>query len=106
VYRRSSLDPGRGRELDAVAVCGEHVLVNETKGRLAPADVDGFLERLAAVREYLPEAAGKKVIGAIASLYVDASLARYAEKRGLIVVGFGEDVMDVLNSPGFVPQAF
>jgi len=28
------------------------------------------------------------------------------ERRGLIILGFGEDVMDVLNTPGFVPREF
>jgi hypothetical protein len=31
---------------------------------------------------------------------------RRGEAMGLIVLGFGEDVMDVLNSPGFVPRIF
>jgi hypothetical protein len=106
VYRRSSIDPGRSQEFDVVAVCGGHVLVNETKTRLIPRDVDDFVARLSTAREYLPEAAERRVIGAIASLYVDPSLVRRAEKHGLIVLGFGEDVMDVLNSPGFVPREF
>jgi len=29
------------------------------------------------------------------SLYVDESTMRYGEKQGLIVLGFGEDVMEV-----------
>jgi hypothetical protein len=28
------------------------------------------------------------------------------KKRGLIVLGFGQDVMEVLNSPGFAPKSF
>jgi hypothetical protein len=106
VFRRSSVDPSRSQEFDVVAVCGEHVLVNETKSRLAPGDVEDFVALLATAREYLPDAQGRKIIGAIASLYVDASLVAYAEKQGLIVLGFGQDVMDVLNSPGFAPKTF
>jgi len=37
---------------------------------------------------------------------VDESVVRYGEKQGLIVLGFEEDVMEVLNSPGFAPRAF
>jgi hypothetical protein len=37
---------------------------------------------------------------------VDPSLVGYAEKQGLIVLGFGQDIMDVLNSPGFAPRTF
>ena len=55
---------------------------------------------------FFPEFRGRKIIGALASLYVDGSLVRAAEKQGLVVLGFGEDVMDVLNAPGFVPKTF
>jgi hypothetical protein len=59
------------------------------------------------VREYnSPEHSGKRVIDALASLYVDASLVRHRERQGLIILGFGEDLMDVLNTPGFVPREF
>ena len=94
------------REFDVVAACGDYVLINETKSRLEARDIREFVERLPEVREFFPEYADKKIIGAIASLYVDESLVRFGEKQGLIVLGFGEDVMDVLNSPGFVPREF
>jgi len=106
VRRRSTVDRGRMQEFDVVAVCGEHALVNETKSRLMPEHIAAFLEHLATVRDYFPEFEGKMVIGAIASLYVDESLVQAGEKQGLVVLGFGEDVMDVLTSPGFVPRTF
>ncbi len=106
VRRLHPTDESREREFDAMAVCGEYVLINETKSRLSTKDVDDFVHHLPEAREFFPEYAGRKFIGAIASLYVDESVARYAEKQGLIVLGFGEDVMEVLNSPGFVPRPF
>jgi hypothetical protein len=39
-------------------------------------------------------------------LYVDPSVVTFAERRGLIVLGTGEDLMEVLNSPGFVPRTY
>lgn len=104
--RRSTVDPGRKIEFDVVATCGEHVLINETKSRLVANDIGEFLARLQTVRDYFPEFHGRKIIGALASLYVDESLVRAAEKQGLVVLGFGQDVMDVLNAPGFVPRSF
>ena len=96
---------GVSKEFDVVAVCGEYVLVNETKSHLTPEAIAKFAQKtLPAIRTFLPEYADKKVVGAIASLYVDESLVRYGEKLGLIVLGFGEDVMDVLNSPNFKPK--
>ena len=106
VRRQHPIDRSRSREFDVVAACGEYVLINETKSRLNPQIVQDFAGRLPAARDFFPEYASKKFIGAIASLYVDETLVRQGEKLGLVVLGFGEGVMDVLNSPGFVPQAF
>jgi hypothetical protein len=106
VRRPSTADPSVEREFDVVATCGDYLLINETKSRLAAEDVARFVEALATVRDYFPEHAAKKVVGAIASLYVDPAVVRRGEAMGLIVLGFGEDVMEVLNAPGFVPRAF
>lgn len=94
------------REFDVVATCGEYLLINETKSRLRPEHIREFVEELKHVRMYFPEYADRKVIGCIASLYVDPSLVRFGEGQGLIVLGFGEDAMDVLNSPEFTPRIF
>jgi hypothetical protein len=104
--RHSVIDWGRTQEFDVVAVCGEYALINETKSSLQPDDVAKFSKLLENVREFFPEFAGKKVIGAIGSLYVHHSLVACGEHYGLIVLGFGDDVMQVLNSEGFKPKAF
>ncbi len=94
------------QEYDVVAVCGGYMLINETKSSLRPGDVEDFVSVLSQAREFFPEYADKSIIGALGSLYVDDSLVRCGERAGLIVLGFGEDVMEVLNQPGFVPKAF
>lgn len=94
------------REFDAIAVCGDYLLINETKSRLRPEDVSAFAQSLPSAREYFPEYAEYKIIGAVASLYVDQSIVRHGERFGLIVVGFGEEAMEVLNSPEFKPGEF
>ncbi len=105
--RKWSRQERREREFDVVATCGDYLLINETKTRLTPADVKAFVALLPTVREhFFPEHPGKRVIGALASLYVDESLVRHGERQGLIILGFGEDLMDVLNSEDFVPREF
>ena len=95
------------REFDVVAACREYVLVNETKSTLTSEAITQFVtDCLPSVRAYFPEYANKRVIGAIASLYVDRSLVRHGERLGVIVLGFDEEVMAVLNSSEFVPKAF
>ena len=104
--RAHPVDRGRMREFDVIAVCGDYVLINETKSRLSAQEVRDFAQRLPEAREFFPEYVSRHFIGAIASLYVDESVVRYGEKLGLVVLGFGEDVMEVLNTPDFVPQVF
>jgi hypothetical protein len=106
VFRRSTMDRSLRREFDVVATCGDYMLINETKSKLRFEDITKFVTVLGSVRDFFPEHADKRVIGAIASLYVDDSIVRAGEAAGLVVLGFGEDVMDVLNSPGFVPREF
>lgn len=102
----SRLTGGRNREFDALAGCGEYLLINETKSRLRPTDFDSFIERLKTARDYLPEYADRKIVGALASLYVDPSLIAAAEHRGILVLGMTDEAMEVLNSSDFRPAVF
>ena len=97
---------GQQREFDVVAVCGDYLLVNETKSYLRPEDLPEFVNLLTEVRDYFPQYNEKQVIGSIGSLYVDSSLVRRGERLGLIVLGMGEHLMQVLNTPEFSPQFF
>ncbi len=104
--RRHPVDRGRSQEFDVVAVCGEYVLINETRSRLRVKDIDDFVELMKQARGFFPEYADRYFIGAIASLYVDESVVRYGQDQGLLVLGLGEDLMTVLNEPGFEPRKF
>ncbi len=94
------------REFDAVVAGGDYLLINETKSQLDPEAVDKFIEVLQEARDFFPQYKEKKVIGALASLYIDTSLARHIEKQGLVAMAVGKNLMDVLNSPGFKPKEF
>ena len=103
---RSAINPETRREFDAVAAGGNYLLINETKSQLDPEAVDKFIEVLQEARDFFPQHKEKKVIGALASLYIDTSLARHIEKQGLVAMAVGKNLMDVLNSPGFKPKEF
>lgn len=94
------------QEFDVIAACGDYTLINETKSSLSPEHITDFVDLMDRAREFFPEYADRKFIGAIASLYVDPSVVRFGERQGLIVLGFGEDLMDVLNSSEFKPKEF
>ena len=88
---------GETREYDALLVCPELVLVNETKSRLTDGHVECILERLAEIPRVFPEYADRRTVGILASLYPDASVVRRATRRGVLVMGMGEETMQVLN---------
>jgi len=99
---------GYNREFDTIAAGCGYVLIVESKTQLDTDAVGEFAERLPEAKEYLPEFAerGYRFVGVVAGLYVDPSVVTFAERRGLIVLGTGEDLMEVLNSPGFVPRTY
>jgi len=94
------------REFDVIAECNEYILVNETKSRLSPADVDHVIETIGEVREYFPDYRDRRLIGSVATLYVDQSLVSYASKKGVLVLAVGDDLMDVMNPKGFKPKEY
>jgi len=94
------------REFDVIAECNEYILVNETKSRLSPADVDHVIETIGEVREYFPDYRDRRLIGSVATLYVDQSLVTYASKKGVLVLAVGDELMDVMNPEGFKPKEY
>ena len=73
MVRRKKLntkDPSKKREFDVIAVCGDVVLLNETKSTPRIGYIDDFAEVLKEIYDYFPEYRGKKVIPVFASLYM------------------------------------
>lgn len=93
------------REYDALLVCPDVLLVNETKSRLSNTHVDGILDTLRDIPSVFPEYSGRRAVGILASLYPDDSVIRRATRKGVLVMGMGDETMHVLNpeavgSPG------
>ena len=103
---RGKKPTGEMQEFDVLAGCGNTLLINETKTTLRPKDVDGFVAMLAQAREFIPEYAGRRIVGVLASFYIDPTLTRYGERQGLIMLGATDGIMEVLNSPEFSPREF
>ncbi len=106
IRKRHASQSHRVKEFDVVVICDDYVLINETKSSLNPRDVDDFVATLEGIRDFFPEHREKKFIGAIATLYMPPEVAKYAERKGLLALGFGEENMDLLNTPGFTPKLF
>jgi len=107
--RLKRIDPknrGRIKEFDVVAECGDYVLVVETKSSPDSKDIPKLLKTIGVFREYWPEYKDRRVFGGLAMLYADKSLIRYASRKGILVLAVGDELMDVMNEPGFVPTEF
>jgi hypothetical protein len=88
---------GETREYDALVVCPDAVLVNETKSKLLSAHVEPFLAKLAERPRIFPDYAGRRVVGVLASLAVDAGVVALASRHGIAVMAMGDETMEVLN---------
>ena len=104
VRRKKRLMDGRSKEYDAIAVAGEHVFVDETKSTLDSEDVKDFVKDIQEFRDFFPEYEKNKVVGILASLYVDEGALKYAEKSGFLVLAVGEALMEIKNTKGFKPK--
>jgi hypothetical protein len=93
-------------ELDVVTAWAGHWMVTSVKTRLRPEDVPSLIRTLHRVRAFFPEYADRKLVGAVASLYLDPSVIEHAERQGLIVIGLGDHLMEAKCSPGFAPRIF
>ncbi len=99
-------DNSRMKEFDVVAECDGYVLVVETKSTPKSTDIPELLETMGVFRHYFPEYKDKKVFGCLAMLYASENLVKYASSEGLLILAVGEELMDVMNEPGFKPTEF
>lgn len=103
---RKGLSEGRSQEYDVVAVCGNYVVINETKSKLRPGDLPAFRELMQQAHDFFPEYVGYQFIGALATFYVDPSLITAGERQGFIMLGVIDGLMEILNRDGFTPTVF
>ena len=107
VRRKRKRADGRQQEYDAIAITPETVCLASVKNTLRSADIDHLLnEELPAFRTFFPEYQPLPLVGIVASLAVDDSVLHYAERQGLIVLAIGDQIMEVKNTPGFLPRRY
>jgi hypothetical protein len=88
---------GETREYDALLVCPTVVLINETKSRLLETHVESITSKLAELPRVYPEYADRRAVGILASLYPDPGVVRLATRKGVLVMGMGDETMRILN---------
>lgn len=95
---------GETREYDAVIVCPDLVLINETKPRLQATHIDELLDKLAELPRFYPDYRDKRMAGMLASLYPDPSIVNRATRKGVLVMGMGDEAMQLLNPDAVIPR--
>jgi hypothetical protein len=85
------------REYDALLVCPGLVLINATKSRLQAAHTDELLDKLAELPEFFPEYEDRRIVGVLASLNPDVGVIKRATRKGVLVMGMGDEAMQLLN---------
>ena len=99
VKKRSVTDRSKRREFDAIAVCEDIVLLNETKSSPEIRDV----EKLAAFLEgeelfdYFPEYRGCRICPIYSSLYLDEAFVSALTRKGIYALAMKDDTMEILN---------
>ncbi|MEM7183689.1 MAG: hypothetical protein AAF518_22465 [Spirochaetota bacterium] len=97
---------GRNKEFDAYVVTKDCVFLNYTVATLKNDDINWMAKEIEDFRFFLPEHANKKIIGILAALHIPNNLLRYAEKKGYLIIGLGEYLMESKNKPNFIPTEF
>ncbi len=90
-------DAARSFEIDALLVCPNVVIVNETKSNLNAKDIEEFSIKLGDFKKWYPEYEGREVWGVIASLYILPAIVEYARRNKILALGMSDGVMQVLN---------
>jgi hypothetical protein len=101
-YRRRR--SGGTYEYDAIALAGDLAVLNYTQATLDSRDVERFIQDIGRFREGFPEYAARPIVGVLATRSLEPSVLAYAEKTGFLVLGVGDQLMEVKNRPGFVPK--
>ncbi|MBF0416518.1 MAG: DUF3782 domain-containing protein [Magnetococcales bacterium] len=108
VSRRIEADlPGdRHMEIDLFVVNTDTVSLVEVKSKLAIEDVREHMVRMSEFKEFFPEYADKKAIGAVAGMVVEEHVVRFAIKNGLFVLVQAGDSVRLANDESFVPRTW
>ena len=94
---RNKRDPSQRREFDLIAVCGDRVIINETKSKPSIEYINRFLEMLPRLGEYFPEYRGKTLVPVFSSLYLSEDVINYLSKHGVYGLAMGDETMQLVN---------
>ena len=95
---------GRNQEFDAVGVYKDFVFLNSTKTTVRDSDVLQLKQHIQDFPFWYPRHKGKKIYGILAGFDISESIIKICEKEDFLVMGVGGDLMELVNSPDFMPK--
>ncbi|MBF0175671.1 MAG: DUF3782 domain-containing protein [Magnetococcales bacterium] len=103
---RASLPGNRHMEIDLLVIDGTAVVIVEVKSELKVDDVRRHMERLGEFKEFYPEYADRRIMGAVAGIVIDQGVEQFAMKQGLFVIVQAGESVRLANDMAFVPRLF
>jgi len=94
---RNKKDRTKVKEFDALVLCGDKLIVNDTKSSPRVEYINEFIELLEEIEDYFPEYKGKELIPIFSSLYISEEIVKYLSKKGIYAMGMRDDTMEILN---------
>ena len=98
IKRKNQVAGKSALEFDAILVCSDYLIVNETKTKPDANDVKSFREgQLKRIFDYFPEYQGKTVVPIFSSLSFTEATLKYLTKNKIYAMSSKGDTMDLLN---------
>ncbi len=69
-------------------------------------DVREHLTRMSGCKEFFPECADKRAIGAVAGMIIEENVSRFAIGKGLFVIEQAGDTLHMANDAAFQPRTW
>ncbi len=97
--KKNLKDRSKVREFDLIIVCGDNVIINETKTTPKPEYVEAFHKfiRSGEIFEYFPEFKGKRIIPVFSSLNMPDDIVNLLTKKGIYAATMKGDYIDLVN---------
>jgi len=98
-YKVKPHDKSSRREFDAIAVCHDKVILNETKATPRTSYIDDFIGFLknGTFEEYFPEYKEKELIPIFSSLYLPPDVVNQLSNNRIYAMAMSDTVMQILN---------
>ncbi|MBF0161949.1 MAG: hypothetical protein HQL88_06650 [Magnetococcales bacterium] len=102
----ADLPDNRRMEIDLFVVNTDAVVLVEVKSKLATDDVREHLTQMAEFKEFFPEYADKRAMGAVAAMVMEENVCRFAINSGLFVIEQAGETLRMANDMAFKPKVW